>query len=141
MTRVARLTNAIIPLSSLGTSSPYIKTLLHTSKMASLTHTKDRDEIERGIYPDYEHFVGYRLESAQKKDSVIRGLLCVTDHAAMDNQKLSIISDMLDTVQARCINELNQLQNQEQLITARDLAVLDAENKLKFLADMSHEIR
>lgn len=41
----------------------------------------------------------------------------------------------------RCINELNQLQSQEQLISARDLAVLDAENKLKFLADMSHEIR
>lgn len=59
----------------------------------------------------------------------------------MDSRKVGIISNILETVQTRCINELNQLQNQEQLISARDLAVLDAENKLKFLADMSHEIR
>ncbi|KAF1800693.1 hypothetical protein FB192DRAFT_1283240 [Mucor lusitanicus] len=59
----------------------------------------------------------------------------------MDNRKLGIISNILDSVHTRCINELNQLQRREQLISARDLAVLDAENKLKFLADMSHEIR
>ncbi|KAK4512594.1 uncharacterized protein ATC70_003297 [Mucor velutinosus] len=137
----SRLTNAIIPLSTLSASSPYIKTLLHSEKIASITHNKDKEEVERGIYPDYEHFVGYRLEAAQKKDDAIRGLLCVTDHATMDNRKLSIISNMLGTVHTRCINELNQLQSREQLISARDLAVLDAENKLKFLADMSHEIR
>lgn len=139
---VPSLTNAIIPLSSLNASSPYVKTLLHSEKIASIIHSKDKEEIERGVYPDYEHFVGYRLESAQqKKDSVIRGLLCVTDHATMDNRKLGIISNILDSVHTRCINELNQLQRREQLISARDLAVLDAENKLKFLADMSHEIR
>jgi signal transduction histidine kinase len=59
----------------------------------------------------------------------------------MDDEKLSIISNILDTVNTRCVNELNQIQSQEQLISARDLAVLDAENKLRFLADMSHEIR
>ncbi|KAG1124515.1 hypothetical protein G6F42_009552 [Rhizopus arrhizus] len=124
----SRLTNAIIPLSTLNASSPYIKTLLNSKKLTSITHGRDNEEIERGIYPNYEHFVGYRLESTQKKDSVIRGLLCVTDHAAMDNQKLSIINNMMETVHMRCINELNQLQSQEQLISARDLAVLDAEN-------------
>jgi signal transduction histidine kinase len=63
------------------------------------------------------------------------------DNSTIEPPQLNIINTIFNTVHDRCINELNQLQANEQLISARDLAVLDAENKLKFLADMSHEIR
>ncbi|KAI8980537.1 histidine kinase-like ATPase [Pilobolus umbonatus] len=39
------------------------------------------------------------------------------------------------------MNELIQIKREEQLIVAKNIASIDAENKLKFLADMSHEIR
>lgn len=63
------------------------------------------------------------------------------DNTTIDQARLNIIHSIFNTVHDRCINELNQIQQNEQLISARNLAVLDAENKLKFLADMSHEIR
>jgi signal transduction histidine kinase len=90
--------------------------------------------------PPFEHFHSIRLESYQpkKKNEFIKGIICVMDNKPMNTP---LISTILNTVHDRCINELNQLQTQEQLISARDLALLDAENKLKFLADMSHEIR
>lgn len=59
----------------------------------------------------------------------------------MDKGKLDVVTTILNSVHDRCVNELNQIQEHEVLISARDLASLDAENKLKFLADMSHEIR
>ncbi|KAI8090537.1 hypothetical protein BDF21DRAFT_411489 [Thamnidium elegans] len=63
------------------------------------------------------------------------------DNTVMDKEKLDVITTILNHVHDRCVNELNQIQEHEVLISARDLASLDAENKLKFLADMSHEIR
>lgn len=59
----------------------------------------------------------------------------------MGKGKLDVVTTILNNVHDRCVNELNQIQEHEVLISARDLASLDAENKLKFLADMSHEIR
>lgn len=98
-------------------------------------------EVEDFVYPPFKHFVSTRLESFKKKDNFIRGMICVMDNSTIEPPQLNIINTIFNTVHDRCINELNQLQANEQLISARDLAVLDAENKLKFLADMSHEIR
>ncbi|KAI9483615.1 MAG: histidine kinase-DNA gyrase B-and HSP90-like ATPase-domain-containing protein [Benjaminiella poitrasii] len=96
----------------------------------------EKEEIDRGIYSAYEQFLGLKLND----NSAIRGLLCSTTTTIADKDS-TVISDLLESVRVRCINELNQLRRQEKLINARDLALLDAENKLKFLADMSHEIR
>lgn len=101
----------------------------------------EKEEIERGIYPEYQEFVGLRLESFQKGNRLIQGILCVTDNTIIDTPRENMIKVVLEAVHTRCINELMELQRQEQLIIARDIAILDAENKLKFLADMSHEIR
>jgi signal transduction histidine kinase len=128
----------------LNASSPFIKTLLNENKLTRVSNKQtdvEKEEIERGIYPEYEEFVGLRLESIQKEESLIRGILCVTDNTVIDTPRENTIKIILEAVHTRCINELIQLQRQEQLIIARDLAILDAENKLKFLADMSHEIR
>lgn len=131
-------------MSCLNASSPFIKTLLNENKLTRVSNKQtdvEKEEIERGIYPEYEEFVGLRLESIQKEESLIRGILCVTDNTVIDTPRENTIKIILEAVHTRCINELIQLQRQEQLIIARDLAILDAENKLKFLADMSHEIR
>lgn len=129
--------NTIIPLSSLNsTYSPYIKALLNDNKLLSLEETE-----KESIYPPFHHFVSIRLESFKKKNDFIRGILCVMDNTTIDQARLNIIHSIFNTVHDRCINELNQIQQNEQLVSARNLAVLDAENKLKFLADMSHEIR
>jgi phenylalanyl-tRNA synthetase beta subunit len=123
----------------LNASSPFYKTLLNENKLTRVSNKQsdsEKEEIERGIYPEYQAFVGLRLE-----DSLIRGILCVTDNAAIDASRANTIKIILEAVHTRCINELIQLQKQEQLMIARDLAIVDAENKLKFLADMSHEIR
>ncbi|KAI8352106.1 hypothetical protein BD560DRAFT_226617 [Blakeslea trispora] len=133
------LKDTIIPLSHLNASSPYIKTLVNQEPCISILNQQtetEQQEIERGIYPAYQQFVGLRLDQPH-----LKGILCVTDHTVMDSTKLNKVTHILECVKTRCLNELNQLKRQEQLMTARDLAIVDAENKLKFLADMSHEIR
>ncbi|KAI7905410.1 uncharacterized protein BX663DRAFT_499625 [Cokeromyces recurvatus] len=129
--------NTIIPISSLNPFSPYIQVLLNNSNesitLLNQHSDTEKEEIDKEIYPNYEQFIGLKLVD----NSTIRGILCVTT----TNKENKIIPNLLKSVQIRCINELNQLRRQERLINARDLALLDAENKLKFLADMSHEIR
>lgn len=127
----------MIPISSLATNSPYLKALLNNKdSIISCTnnHTDiEEEEIERGIYPKYEQFLGLKLMEE-------KGILCVTMTTTTTTNTNSILN-ILNTVQLRCINELNQLQRHEKVTIARNIAVIDAENKLKFLADMSHEIR
>ncbi|KAI8047966.1 uncharacterized protein B0P05DRAFT_565088 [Gilbertella persicaria] len=137
------LTNTIIPLLYLNSASPYIKTLLNDHVISLLNQHTDTEqqEVERGIYPSYQHFVGLKLDSNRDKNDTIKGILCVTDSVVIESSRMNTITTILNFMQTRCINELSQLRKQEQLISARDLALLDAENKLKFLADMSHEIR
>lgn len=137
------MSNTVIPISCLAANSPYLKTLLNPNLLVSCnnSHTDiEQEEIDRGIYPNYQHFLGLKLQHDNNK--LIKGILCVTDTAAtMNPARLNLISTILNTVHLRCINELNQLRKQEKLTIARNIAVIDAENKLKFLADMSHEIR
>ncbi|OBZ89876.1 Hybrid signal transduction histidine kinase J [Choanephora cucurbitarum] len=133
------LKDTMIPLSHLNPSSPYIKTLFNKEPILSLLNQQsetEQQEIERGIYPAYQQFIGLRLDHPHTK-----AILCVTDCHTMDTCKLNKVTHILEYVKTRCLNELNQLRRQEQLMSARDLAIVDAENKLKFLADMSHEIR
>lgn len=100
-----------------------------------------KEEAELSVYPEFQQFVSTRLESFEKKD-LIKGIICVLDkQPSMDPARLDTITTILNAVHDRCVNEINQIGERERLISARDLASLDAENKLKFLADMSHEIR
>lgn len=110
-------------------SSPYVKTLLN-EKMVTRINDRMDDDI---IYPGFEQFVGIRLENEKSEQ---KSLLCV-----MSDNDTTEVENILYTIEKRCVNEMNQLRKEEQLMIARDIAVLDAENKLKFLADMSHEIR
>ncbi|KAG1055993.1 hypothetical protein G6F43_002084 [Rhizopus delemar] len=121
--------NGIIPLCSLDMSSPYVKTLLN-EKMVTRINDRMDDDI---IYPGFEQFIGIRLENEKSEQ---KSLLCV-----MSDNDTTEVENILYTIEKRCVNEMNQLRKEEQLMIARDIAVLDAENKLKFLADMSHEIR
>ena len=93
------------------------------------------------MYPPCQHFISTRLESFKKKDNFIRGLVCLMNDTPVDTTRINTIHTLFHAIHDRCVNELNQFQAHEKLIIARDLATLDAENKLKFLADMSHEIR
>ncbi|KAG1318389.1 hypothetical protein G6F62_012382 [Rhizopus arrhizus] len=120
--------NSIIPLCSLDMSSPYVKTLLN-EKMVTRINDRMDDDI---IYPGFEQFIGIRLENEKSEQ---KSLLCV-----MSDNDTTELENILYTIEKRCVNEMNQLRKEEQLMVARDIAVLDAENKLKFLADMSHEI-
>lgn len=110
-------------------SSPYVKTLLN-EKMVTRINDRMDDDI---IYPGFEQFIGIRLENEKSEQ---KSLLCV-----MSDNDTTELENILYTIEKRCVNEMNQLRKEEQLMVARDIAVLDAENKLKFLADMSHEIR
>lgn len=110
-------------------SSPYVKTLLN-EKMVTRINDRMDDDI---IYPGFEQFIGIRLENEKSEQ---KSLLCV-----MSDNDTTEVENILYTIEKRCVNEMNQLRKEEQLMIARDIAVLDAENKLKFLADMSHEIR
>lgn len=107
-------------------------------KVVSIDHSLEGEE---SIYPAFQHFVSTRLESLDNKSNIIKGIICVFDSKRMEKSKLDLTTTLLNHVHNRCVNELDQLQQKEHLINARDLASLDAENKLKFLADMSHEIR
>lgn len=127
--------HTIVPLSTLNSSSPYLKALLNKQKILSIDNNIEGEE---STYPPFQHFVSIRLESFEKKT---KGIICVLDNKMIDPARLNIITTILNTVHDRCVNEVNQIQEHEHLISARDLASLDAENKLKFLADMSHEIR
>lgn len=135
-----RQPNTIIALSCLNSAtSPYIKALLNDNKISNYINNLDNTSCSV-VDPPFQHVQSIRLESytTKKKNEFIKGLVCVMNHQPMNTPLISII---LNTIHDRCINELNQLSSQEQLIAARDLALVDAENKLKFLADMSHEIR
>lgn len=129
--------HTIIPLSTLKSNSPYIKALLNDLKIVTI----DNDTIDEENPPPFQQFVSIRLESLTEKKDLIKGIICVLDNKIIDPTRLATITTLLDAVHDRCINEINQIQEHEQIIGARDLASLDAENKLKFLADMSHEIR
>ncbi|KAI9021609.1 histidine kinase-like ATPase [Phycomyces nitens] len=59
----------------------------------------------------------------------------------MHPQALSVATTLLHALQPRISRELGRIREEEDLKRAKDAAKLDAENKIRFLADMSHEIR
>ncbi|KAI7863233.1 hypothetical protein BDF14DRAFT_1734401 [Spinellus fusiger] len=54
---------------------------------------------------------------------------------------LSAATTLLHALEPRVSKELERIREEEELKRAKDAAKLDAENKIRFLADMSHEIR
>ena len=69
------------------------------------------------------------------------GVLCVMDPKPMDTKAMRYIESLLKAVQPRLARELGRVIHEEKLTRAKNAAKMDAENKIKFLADMSHEIR
>ncbi|KAG0180650.1 hypothetical protein DFQ28_001075 [Apophysomyces sp. BC1034] len=59
----------------------------------------------------------------------------------VDTTKLLFIRKLLESVKLRTVRELQRVREEERLVKAKNDAIQDAENKIKFLADMSHEIR
>jgi hypothetical protein len=122
----------MIPVSCLDNSA-FLKSLLSEENIVI-----QQTEVEQNeFHPAFKQYVGLRLQ----QDTTTFGFLCILNKQVMDISQLDLTTTLLKTVQRRVINELKQLGKADQLIFTRDLALLDAENKLKFLADMSHEIR
>lgn len=84
-------------------------------------------------HPKITNFVGVRLE-AQNGDTL--GAFCIVNSQALEES-----FGIVDALKPRTMRELDQLCEKERLMKAKDEARLDAESKIKFLADMSHEIR
>ncbi|KAI9498329.1 hypothetical protein BDB00DRAFT_443506 [Zychaea mexicana] len=69
------------------------------------------------------------------------GVLCVMDPKPMDTKSMQNAHTLLKAAQPRLARELGRTIHEEKLTRAKNAAKMDAENKIKFLADMSHEIR
>lgn len=131
---------------SLLEESPQLKTLKH----ATYYVTQDASlSSSNTIYPEYSSFVGLRLDSQQtkgvdsnnKKGTTPIGIITVMDNKPMNKERVIFIQGILASVELRAKNEIERIRQGEHLIIAKNAALKDAENKIKFLADMSHEIR
>lgn len=87
-------------------SSPYVKTLLN-EKMVTRINDRMDDDI---IYPGFEQFIGIRLENEKSEQ---KSLLCV-----MSDNDTTELENILYTIEKRCVNEMNQLRKEEQLMVA-----------------------
>lgn len=59
----------------------------------------------------------------------------------MSVQQTQLVQSVLAAVQLRTRNEIEKIRQRDNLIMVKNAALQDAESKIKFLADMSHEIR
>lgn len=59
----------------------------------------------------------------------------------LSEQQSWLIEKILTTVRPRTKNEIEKIRQRDNLIMMKNAALQDAESKIKFLADMSHEIR
>ncbi|KAF7724036.1 hypothetical protein EC973_001443 [Apophysomyces ossiformis] len=112
--------------------TPHIQTLLQSP--CSIQKASPGSDI----YPCSGSFVGIRLDTPTG-DSI--GLICIMTDKPVDSAKLLFITDLLESVKLRTMRELQRVREEERLMKAKNDAIQDAENKIKFLADMSHEIR
>lgn len=94
------------------------------------------------VYPPHCSYIGLRLDSLGD-GHVTRplGLLLIMDSEPMSADQQNLASHILKAVALRSVRELERIQKEEKLQQAKEAATRDAERKLKFLADMSHEIR
>ncbi|OAD78743.1 type IB hybrid histidine kinase [Phycomyces blakesleeanus NRRL 1555(-)] len=125
-----------VPLELLQ-DTPYIQVLTEGS-----FGLQDTVEETSCYMPAHHSFAGVRISSSNSDtDGQVLGLLCLMTDTPMHPQALSVATTLLHAVQPRVSRELSRIREEEDLKRAKDAAKLDAENKIRFLADMSHEIR
>lgn len=69
------------------------------------------------------------------------GVMGILHDKPISSQDAHHILKLLEAVKLRAGRELERIREEERLMSTREAAKQDAENKIKFLADMSHEIR
>lgn len=77
--------------------------------------------------------------AASPKDCI--GVMGILHDQPISSQEAHQIARLLDAVKLRTGRELERIREEDRLLYTREAAKQDAENKIKFLADMSHEIR
>lgn len=98
--------------------------------------------LDSHVFPAIDSFVGIRLHATSNaKEAYTLGMLCVLDNKPMDAAMLQRTQQLLLAMQQRTSCELERIVHEECLVRAKNAAKMDAESKIKFLADMSHEIR
>lgn len=81
--------------------------------------------------------MGVRLDEKQ----LPIGLITVMHDKPMDNATIDLVQSILNAVKQRTKNEIERTRQRDHLIMVKNAALEDAQSKIKFLADMSHEIR
>lgn len=89
------------------------------------------------VYPTFQTYVGTRLDENQ----IPIGLISIMDEKLLNPTQLDSIQQILLAVKTRTKNEIERTRQREQLVMVKNAAIKDAQGKIKFLADMSHEIR
>ncbi|KAI7884689.1 hypothetical protein K492DRAFT_158092 [Lichtheimia hyalospora FSU 10163] len=128
--------HAVLPLSAIE-DTPFMNTILESTCSIS-----NRALLDSPVFPMIDSFVGIRLHATSNtKEAYTLGMLCILDSKPMDPAMLQKAQHLLLAVQQRTSCELERVVHEECLVRAKNAAKMDAESKIKFLADMSHEIR
>lgn len=150
----------MIPVALLN-NTPSLKTLINGNYISCNDQENDKDDDDDGddclanddddhrmdysndltidsFLPPHKAFVGIRL---QGPNSLPLGLLVVCDDEFKDDLWYQDTYQLISSVSTRVMQELAGIRDSERLVKAKNDATQDAENKIKFLADMSHEIR
>lgn len=118
-----------MPISFLQPNSPHIQTI-QQENYAVVDHFNS-------VYPPFQTFIGTRLD----QDQTPIGLMSIMDDKPLNPAQLNRIQQVLLAVKTRVRNEIERTRQREQLVMVKNAAIKDAQGKIKFLADMSHEIR
>jgi signal transduction histidine kinase len=107
--------------------------------------------ISYPAYPGFQSMVAVGLQITPSEDFPIStpltppkeciGVMGILHDKPISSQDAHHTLKLLEAVQLRAGRELKRMREEERLISTREAAKQDAENKIKFLADMSHEIR
>lgn len=123
---------AAISVNSFSPDSPFLQTLGYSNY-----HVAQDATFADSAYPKYASFVGLRLDQG----SLPIGLITVMNDEPMKQDQIETIQNLLFAVQKRTANEIEKIRQRDNLVMIKNAALQDAESKIKFLADMSHEIR
>lgn len=124
-----RSKHSAVPISFLQSNSPHIQTI-HQENYTVIDHYN-------AVYPPFQAFIGARLD----QDQTPIGLISIMDDKPLTPAQLDCIQQILLAVKTRVRNEIERTRQREQLVMVKNAAIKDAQGKIKFLADMSHEIR
>ncbi|KAG1470440.1 hypothetical protein G6F56_002685 [Rhizopus delemar] len=113
-----------VSLSSFSDNSPHIKTL------NDATHYVTQG-ASGTVYPQFSSFVGLRLDTTEPI-----GLISIMHNTPLDKGQVESITTILKSVEKRVTNEVQRLRQRDNLVMIKNSALQDAENKIRFLADM-----